>query len=206
MPERYAQTLYSSLPAIYRIEDKTTFLKRLLEIFGEALDGLDDEVYGFHRQFDPARCDERFLPWLASWVALTLDETWDVPKRRTLIARAVILFRTRGTVPGLREFVEIYTGLKADIVEECTGGWQVGARSTVGVDTRVFGTWDENAHRFSVVINSFEPVPGPQLSKIKEIVEENKPAHTLVTAYYTSALFWTIGVRSTVGVDLKAGG
>ena len=205
MPERYAATMYAALPAIYRIEDRTTFLKRLLGIFGDVLDSAESQVYGFHRQFDPARCDETFLPWLATWVALTLDETWGAEKRRDLIARAAALYRTRGTVAGLKEFIEVYTGLKADILEEGTGSWRVGVNATVGADTWIFGTWEENAHCFHVVVNLFEPLPTAQMEKIRHVVERNKPAHTAVTAYRVTTFFWKVGVRSTVEVDTKVG-
>lgn len=206
MPPPFAVTLYENLPAIYRLEDNSTFLKNFLEIFGEVLDGLEDEVYGFHHQFNPQRCDERFLPWVASWVALTLDETWDASKRRALIARAIELYRTRGTIPGLRNFVDVYAGLKPGIREEFNAGWRVGLRSTLGVDTRTYGTWEENAHRFSVIVNLFELIPQAQFNKIQAVVEEQKPAHTKVMEYLTLALFWRTGVRSTIGVDTKVGG
>lgn len=205
-PTRIEDTLYEKLPAIYRLEDKTTFLKRLLSLFGDVLDGLEDTVYGVHHQLSPQRCDEKFLPWLASGVALRLDETWDTSKRRALIARAITLFATRGTIPGLKEFVEVYTGLKPEIHEEFGAGWRVGLRSTVGFDTRVYGTWAENAHRFAVVINLFETLPETLLAKLKRVVEENKPAHTQGVEYRTFVAFWLVGVRATVGVDTKVGG
>lgn len=206
MPTPFADTLYEKLPAIYRLEDKTTFLKRFLELFGDVLDGLEDTVYGFHHQLNALRCDEKFLPWLASWVALTLDEGWDTEKRRALIGRAIQLYRRRGTIPGIQEFVEVYTGLKPDIKEEFGQGWRVGLRSTLGIDTRVYGTWEENAHRFWVIINLFENIAEELFNKVKQVVEENKPAHTQVVAYRTFVTFWYLGIRSTVGVDLKVGG
>lgn len=206
MPTKIEDTLYEKLPAIYRLEDETTFLKRMLSLFGEVFDGLEDTVYGVHHRLSPQRCDERFLPWLASWVALTLDETWDASKRRALIARAIALFSTRGTIPGLKEFVEVYTGLQPEIHEEFGAAWRVGMRATIGVDTRVYGTWAENAHRFWVVVNLFEAIPETQLNKLKRVVEENKPAHTQVVAYLTFVAFWLVGVRSRAGVDTKVGG
>ncbi|MHC5058675.1 MAG: hypothetical protein ACYTKD_28790, partial [Planctomycetota bacterium] len=39
-----------------------------------------------------------------------------------------------------------------------------------------------------------------------DIVEREKPAHTRVIHYGWVAKFWQVGVRSTVGVDTKAGG
>ena len=206
MPERFQDTLFQALPGIYREGGKEALTYRLLGLFGEVLEEMEGEVYGLHREFDPARARARFLPWLASWVALELDETWEESKRRDLIGRIVSLYRLRGTVEGLKSFVEIYTGIRPDIVEEGTGGWQVGVRATIEVDTRIYGTWEEDAHRFSVLVRTFEDFTAERRIKVRERVLIEKPAHTQLVHVGFFASFWRIGVRSTAGVDTKAGG
>ncbi len=84
------------------------------------------------------RAPAAFLPWLASWVALVLDETWPVEKRREHISKAVELYRWCGTIRGIKTFVEIYTGMVPNIIEAFRSGWQVGVRSTVGVGTKIY--------------------------------------------------------------------
>ena len=212
MPERFQDALFKALPGIYREGDegggdgKATLTYRLLGLFAEILEEMEGEVYGLHREFDPKRAGAKFLPWLASWVALELDETWEESKRRDLVGRIVSLYRLRGTVEGLKSFVEIYTGIRPDIIEEGTGGWQVGVRSTVEVDLRIYGTWEEDAHRFSVLAKTFEELSPERKAKIRERVLIEKPAHTQLVHVGFTASFWRIGVRSTVGVDTKAGG
>ena len=205
MPKPYADHLFDSLPAIYRKEGKTGFLYRLLCLFAGILAGVEDEVDGTHNRLSPERAPQEFLPWLASWVALVLDETWPVEKRRQLIRQAVELYRWRGTIRGIRTFVEIYTGLVPDIVEHFRRGWQVGVRSTVGVDTKVYEL-AEDAHCFSVFVNSFEELTPDEKQKVMTIVETEKPAHTKVIHYGWVARFWQVGVRSTVGIDMRVGG
>ena len=78
-------------------------------------------------------------------------------------------------------------------------------RSTVGVDTRVYEL-AEMAHCFSVFVNSFEELSPEEKQKVIAIVETEKPAHTKVIHYGWVARFWQLGVRSTVGVDMKVGG
>jgi len=206
MPETVQDTLFRSLPGVYRREGKDGFTYRLLGLFADVLVGIEDEVYGQHRQLNAQRADERFLPWLASWVALLLDETWEESKRRELIRRVVQLYTIRGTVEGIRQFVEIYTGIKPEIVEEFGAGWQIGVRSTVEVDTRVYGTWEENAHRFSVLVATFEEFDLDRKDKVRERVLIEKPAHTQLVHVGWFASFWQVGVRSTLGVDAKVGG
>ncbi|TET34850.1 MAG: hypothetical protein E3J72_11995 [Planctomycetota bacterium] len=206
MPETVQDTLFRSLPGIYRREEESGFTYRLLGLFAGVLEDLEDEVYGLHRQINPAQAEARFLAWLASWVALVLDETWEESKRRELIGRMVILYTTRGTVEGIREFVEIYTGIKPEIVEECNAGWRIGVRSTVGEDMKIFGTWEENAHRFSVLVKTFDEFDLERREKIRDRVLIEKPAHTQLVHVGWFASYWQIGIRSTAGVDMKVGG
>ncbi|HSB71326.1 MAG TPA: phage tail protein [Candidatus Methylomirabilis sp.] len=120
------------LPAIYQDREEP-FLGQLLVPFEEVLTGFDALLSDLDRYFAPALTDREFLPWLADWVALVLDEEWDEPKRRRLIAEAVALYRERGTVGGLQRYLEIYTGLIPEI-RECRwpGGMQIGVASMIG--------------------------------------------------------------------------
>jgi phage tail-like protein len=206
MPETVQDTLFRSLPAIYRREEKDGFTYRLLGLFADVLDGLEDKVYGLHRQINAEEADAEFLPWLASWIALEIDETWAESKRRELIKCIVGLYTIRGTIEGIRKFVEIYTGIKPEIIEEFGAGWRVGVRSTLGVDTKIYGTWEENAHRFSVLVKTYEEFDVEKREKIRRRVLIEKPAHTELVHVAWFASYWQIGVRSTIGVDTKVGG
>ncbi len=205
MVKPYTDHLYDSLPTRHRARDEGRFLHRMLSLFGDELASLEDKVDGIRDHLSPERAPEEFLPWLSSWVALVLDETWPVEKRRRLVREALELYRWRGTVRGVRSFVEIHTGLTPEIVEPFKACWQVGVRSTVGEDTKVYEP-DGDAHCFSVLVNSFEELTPHEKQKVINIVEREKPAHTRVIHYGWVAKFWQVGVRSTVGIDTKAGG
>lgn len=118
------------LPGIFQ-EDP--FLGSFLLPFEKVLTGIEYVLAHIDRYVDPARTDPDFLPWLAGWVALALDEEWDEEKRRQLIAEAVELYRWRGTVHGLKRYLEIYTGLAPAIRENrWPGGMQIGVASRIG--------------------------------------------------------------------------
>lgn len=74
------------------------------------------------------------------------------------------------------------------------------------MDTKVYGTWEENAHRFSVLVATFEPFDAARRGKVRERVLIEKPAHTELVHVGWFASFWNVGVRSTTGVDTKVGG
>jgi phage tail-like protein len=186
----------------------------------EILDGIVDPVSGVlrlagvHRYFNPGpnlpdheRAKAKFLEWLAGWVALTLRADLDELRQRDFVARAVFLYRLRGTKQGLEEFVRIYTRLGVSINEWNTP-FQIGVHSTIGVDTILDGG---GPYFFQVVLRL--PTPDPEEQRkyrevVTAIIDMEKPAHS----YYnrgdkldvkTPALL--IGIYSHVGVDTLLG-
>jgi len=206
MPETVQDTLFQSLPGIYRREGQSGFIYRLLGLFADVLEKLEHEIYGLGQKLSPIRAEANFLPWLASWVALTFDETWEASKQRNLIQNIVHLYTTRGTVEGICRFVEIYTGIKPEIMEECHAGWRIGVRSSIGLDTKIYDTAEDCAHRFSVLIRTFETFDAERREKIQKRVLIEKPAHTQLVHVGWLASYWQIGVRSSIGMDTKVGG
>jgi len=205
MAESLTDYLFRNLPAIYRAQGTEGFLYRFLSLFGDILEEMEDEVFGIHHSLNPDTARSDFLPWLASWVALDLDETWSELRRRELIRRAVDLYKWRGTIKGIKTFVEIYTGVVPDILEPFKTGWQIGVRSTFGEDTKIY-EYSEDPHCFSVIVKSFEDLTAEQKNKIMAVIELQKPAHTKIIHYEWFASYWQLGVRSTVGVDMVTGG
>jgi phage tail-like protein len=182
----------------------------------EILDGLVDPVSGatrlagIHRYLDPGpnlpdheHAPAEFLEWLAGWVALTLRADLDELRQRDFIARAVSLYRLRGTKQGLEEFVRIYTRLGAT-VNELNTPFQIGVHSTIGVDTLLNGG---AAHFFQVLIRL--PTPDPeQLRRQRQIttaiIDLEKPVHTYYELDVETPTL-QIGVYSTIGVDTLLG-
>jgi len=123
----------------------------LEEILGGAFDRTSGKklLDGIQRYFEPGpkladpdprlpddynRAPAEFLSWLAGWVSLTLRQDWDDSRKRDFIARAVQLYRLRGTRNGVAQFVQVFTGLPVDISQQ-SAGFQLGVHSTLGVDT-----------------------------------------------------------------------
>jgi phage tail-like protein len=110
------------LPAVLQ-EDE------LLMRFTEAADGVLAPAVStldcLTAYVDPALAPADFLGWLAGWVGIELDETWPVERARAAVARAVGLHRARGTVDGLRGYLELITGGEVEVSD--TGGvtWSV---------------------------------------------------------------------------------
>lgn len=60
---------------------------------------------------DPWTIDARYLPWLAYRFAIEIwDEEWSEEKKRAVVARAVRLHRIKGTLAGVKEYVDAAGG------------------------------------------------------------------------------------------------
>jgi phage tail-like protein len=229
----YPRTSYLQyLPRIYQ-EDPASgwFLERFLSLFEHFLSGLEDEIANIARYFDPASTTIEFLPWLASWLALTLDENWPEEKRRELVKRACHLFTMRGTLRGLQELVELYTGHRFVILEHfkmrrwLTLGdntilgcnsllW--GKGGALGVNTELGGLqlgdatepesdpFAVHSHQFSLIIPVSLCDTEEKERAIRRIVELWKPAHTRFFLCKVEPQF-RVGLQSMVGVDTLIG-
>jgi phage tail-like protein len=102
------------LPGVYQ---ENEFLSRLLLIFEAVWEPLEQRQDHFPLYFSPRTCPAGFVPWLASWLHLSLDAHWPEARQRALLAEAMELYRWRGTPYGLVRMIEVCTGLTPLIVE-----------------------------------------------------------------------------------------
>ncbi|MCP2729238.1 phage tail protein [Limnofasciculus baicalensis] len=70
--------------------------------------GLEAVIESIHTYFDPDLTPEEFLPWLASWVGLSLRDDWQPSTRREFIKRIVHFYHLRGTKEGLKQVLSLY--------------------------------------------------------------------------------------------------
>ncbi|HEX5265405.1 MAG TPA: phage tail protein [Acidimicrobiales bacterium] len=162
-----------SLPAVYQGDD---FCQRLTTVFDDALSPVVSTLDCFDAYVDPALAPEDFVEWLAGWVAVSLDEAWAPARRRQLVARAVELYRSRGTVDGLVAAVELYTGVTPEVIESGGCGWSEVA------DSALPGTAQP---RLQVIVRTSDP-SRVDVRVVERIVAENKPAHLPHTVEITA--------------------
>lgn len=222
------------LPKTYsRDEGAASFLRRYLALPEGFLGELEAKSAERHALLLPKSAPPEALPWLASFLGLVLDERFaNAPggrdARRLAIAQAHWLFRFRGTVAGLKRFIEIYTGTPVVIVERFRlrglgaavlgdtgtaittsvlgGGFRVGGAVGEETPTPVGGSLDDafqtHAHRFAVLVPA--PLSAEELDVVRRILEVHRPAHTLfdlctVDAGMRLGLGLHVGLSSIVG-------
>ncbi len=163
---RSPHPLGPSLPALYQDDD---FAQRFLSGLDEVLAPVFSTLDNFDAYLDPWLAPEDFLSWLAGWVGIALDEGWDEDRRRAIVARAVELYRMRGTAAGLAGQVEIQTGGQVEIVENGATGWSVDPGGELPGSPEPL-----------VVVRVTVPDPrAVDTQRLDALVAASKPAHVL---------------------------
>ncbi|MGH3889101.1 MAG: phage tail protein [Pseudonocardiaceae bacterium] len=115
-----AHPLGELLPGVY-LEDS------LAQRFTEGLDTVLAPVFltldCLDAYLDPWLTPLDFLPWLASWVGIELDETWPEGRQRAMVAAAARLHADRGTHRGLVDYLQLLTGGEVELAESGGTRW-----------------------------------------------------------------------------------
>jgi phage tail-like protein len=196
--------MLESLPAIYRASDSGGHLGQLLGAFEEILFYNEEgqEPFGIEQQIDAIpslfsplgdentrqlsymQTPDRFLSWLATWVAFTPHELFSPDQLRTLISRIVPLYAKRGTRAYLEELLKLCFEEISDVKidEDAASKFKVG-HCRVGIDT-LFG--DERPFWFHINIalhrhkfdKKTEKPPHEFEQQVRRIIDFGKPGHT----------------------------
>jgi phage tail-like protein len=113
------QSYLEELPAVYSADEESRrFLERFLSIFQTEWDDLERRIDDIARYFDPTAVPEgEFLEYLASWLALPLEGAWSQEQKRVLLMAAPQIIPRRGTMDGLRRYLQVYLQNIADLTQ-----------------------------------------------------------------------------------------
>lgn len=163
---------------------------RAADLGAEPVTGLEEKIGQAHTLFDPQTTQSDFLPWLASWVAITLRADWDEVTQRAFIQKIVPLYKLRGTKAGLEAMLTIYT--REPVV--------------------IYDDFKEPAHYFQVKMTLSDRDKESLRRKqqiARAIIDQEKPAHTfyaLQIAVPTMRLPAHLGTDETLlGTETSSG-
>jgi phage tail-like protein len=146
------------------------FLGRFLQIFESILSPVEQTVDGVANYFDPRLTPTEFLPWLASWLGIELNENWTIEQRRELLTKAADLLRRQGTRRGMREYLRLYLG-EAPLIVENFSGLRLGQDSLMGINSRIGAL---EPHTIEVTVVSDHEIDE---QVVRAIIESQKPTH-----------------------------
>ena len=197
-----AQWMLAALPAVFADRDAASggTLLRLLDVLGKlffdgtgpdepALPGLERQIRQIPALFVPLAADygpacggetpERFLHWLAGWLAFTPHSYLEPPALRRVLANIVPLYSLRGTGEYLHRiielgFVEVLSA--CDIDDRPRTGFRVGF-VVLGHDSRLARS-RPFYFRVSLQLRAGIHLTGSLERRLRAVIDFAKPAHT----------------------------
>lgn len=181
-----ASLLLQHLPSIYQeamLQERdrspaaldTPFFERFLKGFEDALQPIQETLGRLDQLFGGQSAPAEMLPWLATWVALALDDNWPELRRRRLIREAVELYKWRGTRKGLSRYLELYTGIVPEIDDQPVDGMKLGPGALLGTERTILGGLPNHCFKVRVKVPKSSPATE---ETVRAIIESEKPAHT----------------------------
>lgn len=151
------------------------FCVRMVKAFDEVLAPVFATLDCFDSYLNFQLAPPDFLDWLASWVGVDIDETWSQERRRNLLQQAAVLYRIRGTAPGLAAHLRLYTGAGPEIEDSGGCSWSQTA------DTPLPGS----ASPHLTVRLHVEEGAGVRRGTVSRIIDASRPAHVPFTLELT---------------------
>lgn len=148
------------LPADRPKEERWPLLRLLTSVMSEVLlDPAESKLDTIDRQLDPRRADPEFVAFLARWVDLDLPVTTGPGYLRELVATAVTLAKWRGTLQGLKLFLQTATGEQSFEIDEEVRGH------------------DGEIVPFRIRVHAPRSIAAKDRPMVRRIVELEKPAY-----------------------------
>jgi hypothetical protein len=152
------------LPAVYHRDE---LMGRFLMLFESFWDPIEKQIAYMHDYLDPRMTPSEFLPWLASWFSLVLDDHCPEAQRRELIRQAVTLYR------------------RVEVIEHRANNFVLGPEGKLGPSIALGA--QNHPHTFTVILQAPPDVTDDEdaarrasehIAAIKRLIDAEKPAHT----------------------------
>ena len=164
------QPLIGRLPSLYAQDE---FTGRFTAAFDEVLAPVLATLDCIEAYWDARLAPVDFLDMLAGWVGADSSASAhpSLERRRDLVANAVRLHASRGTLRALAEQIHLVFGIEAEIIDNGGASWSAVPGGAVPGTPEPFLT---------VRISAADPALVP-LREISEFVDANRPAHVPVS-------------------------
>jgi len=225
-------TSLERLPSVYReAPEAEDFSERFLSLFDAAIEDLDRGIERFPALLDSDGVPEAVLPWIAGFLDIVLDPAWDIQRRRAIIAAAPSLYKKRGTPAGLRQAINLVFGVEPVLRElgpertwsalgrnsrlralrlfsRSRGRFRLGQSALSGAPLRGYGNPDldpftAGAYRLQVLVPPGAALGNDGPRRLAQLVERQKPAHTIAAIHLGGTAAWIAGTASHLGIDTQ---
>lgn len=167
------QTWLGYLPEIYQTSDNGNFLERYLAIFQTLHESMNQRIREVPAMIDVDLAEKEYLIWLSKWLDISGNYMWPEKQLRKLLKNGLQLYKKRGTRAGILEFLRLYTGGEAYLVENHQMEPYMADPGQKEILGRLYGV---SSYTFCVVLKK-EYVPTQKDYKsLVRAIDEIKPA------------------------------
>lgn len=124
--------------------------------------------------FDPRRCPETHLPWLAWALSVDVwDDAWSAPAKRQVIAESIRVHRLKGTVGSVKRAIAAAIGQTPTIIE---GLHRPRRDGSCRRNAHYFRGWPQAWALYRAVLS--RPVTNRQAQAVRAILSVTAPARS----------------------------
>jgi len=170
------------LPEIFENDRFVNHFLMLIESFWKPVSQQIDQVDNY---FDPLITPGHLLPWLSTWVGMSLDEKLPSERNRRLLKSAIMMYQQRGTADSLRTYLNIYTGSRPVVTEKRARNLVLGGGSRLGVETALGKGNQSNTVKIDLQVpaedlDRMNYSTDMYLQKLQDTVRSLVPAHAWI--------------------------
>jgi phage tail-like protein len=163
------------LPSNYQEND---FLRNFLMIFQHLNNEVGLTIDTMYENFRPMECSAKFLPMLADWFGVDLNQLGGEDEIRKFLQYAIPLYRYRGTALGLRAYLYVVSGIVPQIIEGRIPYDSMEFSENTEVTADILELEDNDS-----VFSVYFPVESEQMDfglirRLARIIQAEKPVHT----------------------------
>jgi phage tail-like protein len=111
------QSWLNYLPELYQSNDAGRFLERYLAVFQTLHESMNQRIREVPDMIDVDLAGKELLVCLSQWLHIAGSYMWSEEQLRKLLKNGIRLYKKRGTREGILEFIRLYTGGEAYLVE-----------------------------------------------------------------------------------------
>ncbi len=204
------------LPNVYaRDPSSKEFLEKFLSLFEDFFNAVDKKIFNFHNLLDPKTTPIDFLPWFSAMLGVSYNDQWQELNFRNMLRKLPQLYKKRGTRDGLIDL--LLTFLMPNLISEheykkknktpimLFENFQL--KCLKGNDSDYYkehyDLYGTDPNIFSVLIDE-DLLDAQKLDVVREIVENEKPAHTLANICPLTNWFY-LGTHTYLGLNTVLG-
>lgn len=167
------QSWLKYLPELYQSNDTDHFLERYLVIFQTLHESMNQRICDVPDMLDVDLTNKELLADLCDWLHIAGSYMWSEAQLRKLLKNGIRLYQRRGTRDGILEFINLYTGGEAYLVEYFQVAPYMNDKRLKESLSRLYGV---SPGTFSVIIKK-EYVPTQKdYQSLVHVINEIKPA------------------------------